>query len=152
MPARSRGEAELRPKSFEVLRYLTEHPGRVVSKEEVVAAVWPDVTVTDDSLIRCISEVRRAIGDEEPAIIKTVPRRGYLFDAPVSARHDLTERLQPRMRRRRAFTMARSTTSADRPSIVVLPFVNLAADPEEDYFSHGITEDIITELSRFSEL
>ena len=80
---------ELRPKSFEVLRYLAEHPGRVVSKEEVIAAVWPDVVVTDESLIRCISEVRRAIGDEEQATIKTVPRRGYLFQAQVSARPSL---------------------------------------------------------------
>jgi len=57
------GEADLRPKSFEVLRYLTEHAGRVVSKDEVVAAVWPNVMVTDDSLVRCISEVRRSIVD-----------------------------------------------------------------------------------------
>src|SRR6266700_7372492 len=77
------GEADLRPKSFEVLRYLTEHAGRVVSKDEVVAAVWPNVMVTDDSLVRCISEVRRAIGDESQSVIKTVPRRGYLFDVSV---------------------------------------------------------------------
>jgi DNA-binding winged helix-turn-helix (wHTH) protein len=80
------GEVELRPKSFEVLRYLAEHPGRVISKDELIASVWPDVIVTDDSLIRCISEVRRAIADENQGIIKTVPRRGYLFQAEVSAR------------------------------------------------------------------
>ncbi len=145
------GEAELRPKSFEVLRYLTEHAGRVVSKEEVVAAIWPDVIVTDDSLIRCISEVRRAIGDESQNIIKTIPRRGYLFDVPVSASHDLTEAgrresVQPDS------PGSASITPADGPSIAVLPFVNLGGDSEDDYFSHGITEDIITELSRFSEL
>jgi adenylate cyclase len=69
------GEVELRPKSFEVLRYLTEHAGRVVSKDEIVASVWPDVIVTDDSLIRCISEVRRAVGDDSQNLVKTVPRR-----------------------------------------------------------------------------
>jgi class 3 adenylate cyclase/tetratricopeptide (TPR) repeat protein len=79
------GRAELRPKSFEVLRYLVDHAGRVVGKEEVIQAVWPDVTVTDESLTRCISEVRRAIGDESQRIIKTVPKRGYLFDVPISA-------------------------------------------------------------------
>jgi DNA-binding winged helix-turn-helix (wHTH) protein/tetratricopeptide (TPR) repeat protein len=78
------GKAELRPKSFEVLRYLIEHSGRVVGKEEVINAVWPDVTVTDESLTRCISEVRRAIDDGSQQIIKTVPKRGYLFDVPVS--------------------------------------------------------------------
>src|SRR5262245_50964709 len=80
------GELKLRPKSFEVLRYLAEPPARVVSKDEVIAAVWPDVIVTDDSLIRCISEVRRAIDDEEAqVIVRTVSRRGYLFDASVRA-------------------------------------------------------------------
>lgn len=52
------GEVELRPKSFEALRYLVEHAGRVASKEEVMAAVWSNVTVTDDSLIRCINTPR----------------------------------------------------------------------------------------------
>src|SRR5215212_3072781 len=55
------GEAELRPKSFEVLRHLAERPRRVVPKEALIEAVWPDVTVTDDSLTRCIGEVRRAL-------------------------------------------------------------------------------------------
>jgi adenylate cyclase len=145
------GQVELRPKSFEVLRYLTEHAGRVISKEEVVASVWPDVIVTDDSLIRCISEVRRAIGDESQHIIKTVPRRGYLFDAPVSAGRDSTggsERESTRLQSPQSALI----TQADRPSIAVLPFVNLADNSEDDYFCRGITEDIITELSRFPEL
>jgi DNA-binding winged helix-turn-helix (wHTH) protein len=73
----------LRPKSFEVLRYLVEHAGRVGGKEEIIKAVWPDVIVTDESLTRCISEVRRAIGDESQKIIKTVPKRGYLLDVPI---------------------------------------------------------------------
>ena len=79
------GQADLRPKSFEVLRYLVEHAGRVVGKEEVIKAVWPDVVVTDESLTRCISDIRRALGDADQQIIKTVPRRGYLIDALVSA-------------------------------------------------------------------
>jgi DNA-binding winged helix-turn-helix (wHTH) protein len=73
----------LRPKSFEVLRYLLEHPGRVVSKEEVMTAVWPDTTVSDESLTRCVSDVLRALGDGQQHIIKTVPKRGYLVDVPV---------------------------------------------------------------------
>ena len=70
----------MRPKSFEVLRYLVEHAGRVVTKDELVKAVWPTVTVGDESLTKCISEVRHAIGDDAQRIIKTVPRRGYLID------------------------------------------------------------------------
>ena len=55
------GQADLRPKSFEVLRYLLEHAGRVVSKEEVIRAIWPNTTVSDESLTRCVSDVRRAV-------------------------------------------------------------------------------------------
>ena len=79
------GEVELRPKSFEVLRHLAERPRRVVPKEALIEAVWPDVAVTDDSLIRCIGEVRRAIADGRQEILKTVPRRGYMLDLPVAA-------------------------------------------------------------------
>jgi adenylate cyclase len=79
------GQAELRRKSFEVLRYLVEHTGRVVTKQDLFDAVWPDGTVTDQSLRQCINEVRRALDDKERGVIKTVPQRGYLFDLPVSA-------------------------------------------------------------------
>jgi len=79
------GQIDLRPKSFEVLRYLLEHPGRVVTKKEVIDAVWSNVTVTDESLSRCISDVRRALADHDQQVIKTVPRRGYLFDSAVSS-------------------------------------------------------------------
>ena len=75
----------MRRKSFDVLRYLVEHAGRVVTKEELIRAVWPDVTVSDELLTQCVSEVRRAIGEESQRIIKTVPRRGYLFDFSISA-------------------------------------------------------------------
>ena len=77
------GSVSLRPKSFEVLRYLLEHDGRVVSKDEILEAVWPDVVVTDESLTHCISEVRRALGDDGQCIIKTVPKRGYILDVKV---------------------------------------------------------------------
>lgn len=79
------GEMKLRPKSFEVLRYLVENARRVVTKDEVIDTVWSGVTVTEESLTRCISEVRRALGDESQEIVKTVPKRGYLFDLPVEA-------------------------------------------------------------------
>ena len=78
------GEVDLRRKSFEVLRYLVEHAGRVVTKEDVIKAVWPDVTVSDESLTQCISEVRRALDDKNQQIIKTIPRRGYLMDVYIS--------------------------------------------------------------------
>jgi pimeloyl-ACP methyl ester carboxylesterase/DNA-binding winged helix-turn-helix (wHTH) protein len=79
-----RDEVRLRPKSFDVLRYLAEHTGRVVSKEELVHAIWPDVVVTDDSVVQCIADIRAALRDDARRIIKTVPRRGYLFAAELT--------------------------------------------------------------------
>src|SRR5262245_7165457 len=78
------GEIVLRPKTFEVLRCLVENAGRLVSKDELLKVVWPNVIVTDESLMQCVSEIRQAIGDSRQAIIKTVPRRGYRFAAPVT--------------------------------------------------------------------
>ena len=75
---------ELRPKSFALLRHLVEQAGRLVSKEELIEAVWGDVAVTDASLARCVSDVRLALEDQTRGIIKTIPRRGYLFAVPVS--------------------------------------------------------------------
>ena len=76
-------EIKLRPKAFEVLSYLVENDGRLVSKDELIKAVWPDSFVTDDSLVQCLIEVRRALGDETQEIIKTVHGRGYIFDREV---------------------------------------------------------------------
>ncbi|MFB9267190.1 winged helix-turn-helix domain-containing protein [Bradyrhizobium erythrophlei] len=127
-------EVELRPKSFEVLRYLVENASRLVPKEELFGAIWPGIFVGDDSLARCVSEVRSALRDEHQRIIKTVPRRGYLFAATVS---------QPK---------PAALPLPDRPSIAVLPFSNLSGDPEQDYFSDGVSEDVITGLSKFRDL
>jgi class 3 adenylate cyclase len=76
-------EVTLRPKSFAVLRHLVEQAGRLVSKDELIGTVWADLSVTDISVARCISDVRLALRDQDRRLIKTVPRRGYLFDAPV---------------------------------------------------------------------
>src|SRR3954454_21906492 len=76
-------DIELRPKSFDVLRYLVENADRLVSKDEIVRTIWPKVQVGDDSLTRCMSDIRLALGDADQRIIKTVLRRGYMFVAAV---------------------------------------------------------------------
>src|SRR5262249_18559443 len=78
-------ERRLRPKSFEVLRYLAEHPRRVLSKQELMSALWPDAFVTDNALVQCLQDVRRALDDDSQQLIRTVSRRGYVFEANVIA-------------------------------------------------------------------
>jgi len=162
-------EVALRPKTFELLRYLVENPDRLVTKEELLKAIWPNVTVTGQVLTHCVGEVREALGDGDQAIIKTVPRRGYRFVAPVRVAAGATAVPCPAYSPACADVPAsppypppqagegreggpRSQSPLDRPSVAVLPFANLSGDPQQDYFSDGMTEDITTELSRFSEL
>jgi DNA-binding winged helix-turn-helix (wHTH) protein/quercetin dioxygenase-like cupin family protein len=78
-------DVELRPKAFAVLLYLVERAGKLVSKDELVEAVWPDLAISDDSLAQCVLEVRRSLGDDTHGLIKTAPRRGYIFDDRVVA-------------------------------------------------------------------
>ncbi len=80
-----RSEITLRPKTFAILAYLVQNPGRLVSKDALFAAVWPNIAVTDDALVQSIGELRRAFGSDGQRLIKTVPRRGYRFEADVSA-------------------------------------------------------------------
>src|SRR5688572_1103419 len=77
-------DVELRPKSFEVLRVLVERHGRLVTKQELLDAVWGRVVVTEGSVAKCLIEIRRAIDDRSQKLIRTVPRRGYIFDGPVT--------------------------------------------------------------------
>src|SRR5215475_11329007 len=78
-------ERRLRPKSFEVLRYLAEHPQRVLTKQELMSVIWPDSFVTDNALVQCLQDVRRALDDDSQQLIRTVSRRGYIFEADVMA-------------------------------------------------------------------
>jgi TolB-like protein/DNA-binding winged helix-turn-helix (wHTH) protein/cytochrome c-type biogenesis protein CcmH/NrfG len=77
-------EVPLRPKTFAFLCYLVTNPGRLISKDELLGALWPNVVVTEDSVVQCVTELRRALDDHEQRLIKTMRRRGYRFDAPVS--------------------------------------------------------------------
>src|SRR5712664_941177 len=78
------GEIVLRPKTFAVLKYLVENSGRLVSKDELFAAVWPNLAITDDVLVQSVGELRRALGEDGTRLIRTLPRRGYRFESEVS--------------------------------------------------------------------
>lgn len=74
----------LRPKTFDVLRHLATRAGQLVTKQELIEAVWPGAAVSDDSLVQCVKELRLALHDTDQAVIKTVPRRGYFFSAEIN--------------------------------------------------------------------
>ena len=110
------------------------NPGRIMSRDELFDAVWPDVTVTEDSIAQCVREVRRAIGDPEGRVLRTIVKRGYCLDVKV-------ERGRPAA----APAHVRSDQTAEgRPSLVVLPFQSIPYDPETEWFADGIVEEITT--------
>jgi TolB-like protein/Flp pilus assembly protein TadD len=134
----------LRPKSFDVLVYLAQHPGRLVAKAELIDNVWQNVNVTSNSVVQCIKEVRQALQDDNQVIIETVSKRGYLFAPSVSAIAGDDEPFSSAS----AGAMDPALSLPDRPSIAVLPFDNMSGDPDQEHFADGISEDLITGLSR----
>src|SRR3954453_2584089 len=79
-------EVPLRPKSFALLRLLVENAGRLLDRDAIMAAIWPGLFVTDESIAQCVRDVRRALGDEAQRLVKTVPKRGYRLEAEVFER------------------------------------------------------------------
>jgi adenylate cyclase len=128
----------LEPKVMEVLVCLAQHPGETLPKETIFHTVWSSTFVTDDVLTHSISELRRAFQDDarEPRIIQTIPKRGYRLVAPVGA----------------ANTVAGPTPSVTRDSIAVLPFTSMSADPTDEFFADGMTDEIINALAQIKEL
>jgi adenylate cyclase len=149
----------LRPQAFAVLRYLTEHADRLVTKDELMDALWPGLAVTDDSLVQCIHEIRRAFQDNDRILLKTAPKRGYRLVLPADPGHRPSgEPEGPADAARESWLGAASAVDggnlAERAkvSIAVLPFVNMSSNPDQEYFSDGITEDVITDLSRWKTI
>jgi adenylate cyclase len=143
-----RGEVvRLEPQAFDLLEYLIRNRGRLVSRDDLIASVWAGRIVSDSAMTTRINAARCAIGDNGKAqhLIKTVPRKGIRFVGTV-----LEEEAGGAEVRWRPSTPY--PAPPDKPSIAVLAFTNMSGEPGQEYFSDGITEDIITELSRFSEL
>lgn len=171
----SAGESKrLEPKVMQVLVCLAEHAGEVVSKGDLIGAVWPETFVSDDALLRSISELRRVLDDDpkDPRFVQTIPKRGYRLIAeikPVEAAGAPKRSALVRAILRRPLVLAAgllvlAVLSAAgylgwrwwRPSpapsrgqvkLVVLPFENLSGDPAQDYFSDGLTDEMITQLA-----
>jgi TolB-like protein len=123
---------ELRHQSFSVLRHLVENAGRVVSKDKLLATNWPGLSVTEDSLTQCISEIRRLLGSGRD-IIRTVARRGYMIVLPD-----------------RTAQVARDASAG--PTVAVWPFETDDSGSSLGPLADGLTQQIVSELGRFGEL
>ena len=137
---------KVEPKSMQLLMCLAGQAGQVLSVGELLDQVWKDVVVSQDSVYAAVAALRRTLGDDpkKPKYIANVVRRGYRLIAPVSAW--VNTPAEP------IAGAVPAPALSDKPSIVVMPFLNLSGDPTQEYFSNGITEDIITELSRWRSL
>lgn len=170
----------LEHKVIELLVHLARTPGEVVSREALLDALWPGVVVGDDALTQAMLKLRKALGDDahQPTYIETISKRGYRLVAPVVDAKPTARGPQANPRRRLATVMAIAVASAIvafgaalltprwpiqeettapgkrpvHPTIAVLPFANVGGDRSRDYFSDGMTDDIIGTLGRFTEL
>ena len=171
----------LEPQGLDLLNYLLQHRDRVVSRDELNDAIWDGRVVSEAALSTCIRAVRRALGDDrtQQKFIRTYPKRGFQFVAPVAPEIEIDSgempigeaRARPRKRLLMpalvtlfavallavlgSWWMAREHEPAFGPrpklSIAVLPFDNLSGDPGQDFFADAFTEDLITDLSRIRD-
>lgn len=168
----------LRPQTARILGILVAHNGELVTKDALMRTVWADTHVTDDSLVQCVSEIRRALGPEGARRLATVPKQGYRLtlgsgqdtQSGGTSNRGSNGRLRWRFAPRQvwvltailvvlvlAFTIFgvlrnRDVTPQEPVTIAVLPFENISGDPEQDYLSSGLAEDLLTDLSRIGAL
>ena len=137
------------PQVFDLLVYLVQNRERVVTKDDLLDAVWKGRFVSESNLTTRINAARKAIGDsgEQQRLIRTVARKGFRFVGLVTSAAENA---------RDAPTSTDPTGMPlplpDKPSIAVLPFQNMSGDPEQEYFADGMADEIITALSRFPSL
>ncbi len=139
------------PQVFDLLDYLIRNRERVVSKDDLIKAIWDGRIVSDAALTTRVNVARSAIGDsgEEQRLIKTLPRKGFRF---VGAVREAQRSPSVAVTGIPAEQPKPALPLPDKPSIAVLPFTNLSSDPEQEYFADGMVEDIITGLSRSKSL
>lgn len=138
------------PKVFDLLAYLACRHERVVSRTELINDVWDGRVVSESTLASHINAVRKAVGDDgqQQRVIRTMSRKGFRLTAAVRVADPEAGAGRPDIEYARMSKEAASALS-DKPSIAVLPFVNLSGDPQQDYLADGVVEDIIVALSRY---
>jgi TolB-like protein/Tfp pilus assembly protein PilF len=138
------------PQVLDLLIYLVENRERVVSKDDLIASVWGGRIVSDAALTSRIYAARKALGDtgRDQKMIRTVSRKGLRFISTVNAPANDAARASVALPSVEQSTSRREAAILHRPAIAVLPFMNMSDDPEQEFFSDGISEDLITALSK----
>ena len=177
-------EVKLEPKVMQVLVYLAENQGQVVSREALESTAWAGMVVGYDAVSGSIIKLRKALGDNSrnPQYIETVSKKGYRLIAPISYGREEGQVSSPTIKKSSQTPIDRNSfiliglglfivfglliyfnpgtetinnpalKSVETPSVVVMPFKNLSGDPQQEYFSDGITDDLITDLSRLDSV
>ncbi len=138
----------LGPQVFDLLLFLLRNRDRVVTRDDLLEAVWSGRIVSESTITSHINAVRKAIGDtgQDQRLVRTIARKGFRFVGDVREMPDADSDAPASVQQQPAPTRP-TLPLPDKPSIAVLPFTNMSGDPEQDYFADGMVEDIITALS-----
>jgi TolB-like protein len=147
--SRSDVPVSVEPQVFDLVVHLMENRDRVVSKEELIVKIWHGRSVSESTLTSRINAARKAVGDSgaSQTLIRTIARKGFRFVGTVEMRFKAAAAMRSAHQAREPLVVA-PLPLPERPAIAVLPFTNMSGDREQDYFSDGISEDIITALSK----
>ncbi|HXT69622.1 MAG TPA: winged helix-turn-helix domain-containing protein [Vicinamibacterales bacterium] len=140
---------DLTPKLLDLLFHLLDRPGQLVTKEELLDAVWPNANVTENAMAQAMSDLREALGDEaaSPTFIRTIARRGYRFIAPVTQVAPGQSTPAAPAATPAAMQAGATATTSDLPALAVMDFANLSADPEVAWLGAGIAETVTSDLA-----
>ena len=153
----------LRPQSARVLAILAKHAGSLVTKDELMQRVWADTHVTDDSLVQCVAEIRKALGPEAGNLLKTVPKQGYRLEAMPTEGGDTAPTWSRAMKYLAAalsiagviilgIVISGLSDTRDPQTVAVMPFDNASDEEGQAYYAIGLSEELIVKLSQIADL